>query len=333
MKPLKIAQIGTGHDHASAAWETLNANPEYFDVVGIAEPVDEYKNRLNENKAYKDAKVVDVERLLSMSDLDAVVVEAGKEYEITYAQLFADKGIPVYLDKPGSHDYEAYARFIDTMEKKSLPVGLGYMYRENPMVRKAFEMKERGELGEIMSVEGQMSVRHDRAKREWLSRYKGGMLYFLGCHMIDVVCMFKGFPERIIPLSASTGNEGVTSEDNGFAVFMYKDGASFVKANASEVNGYDRRQIVITGTKGTVEIRPCERYVEGGLSTTAKITTLKPGQNVWADTGEVIQSEPYNRYAPMLIRFAKAARGEGSMIFPYEYEKRLLETILKACGK
>ena len=89
MKPIRIAQIGTGHDHAPAAWASINKNKDYFEVVGIAEPVDEYKERFKTDGAYKNGKVFTLEELLNMDDLDAVVIEAGKEYEIEYAKLFA----------------------------------------------------------------------------------------------------------------------------------------------------------------------------------------------------------------------------------------------------
>ena len=44
----------------------------------------------------------------------------------------------------------------------------------------------------------------------------------------------------------------------GFALYKYNNGISFVKTNAAEVNGFARRQIVITGTNGSMEINPIE---------------------------------------------------------------------------
>lgn len=90
------------------------------------------------------------------------------------------------------------------MEQKKLPLSLGYMYRFNPIVQKTFELAKEGALGDIFAVEAQMSVRHDKAKREWLGKYKGGALYYIGCHLVDMVCQFMGFPDEVVPLSAST---------------------------------------------------------------------------------------------------------------------------------
>ena len=327
MKPVKIAQIGTGHDHASVIWNSLKKNSDCFELIGLAEPIAE-----NQNRIYPDAKVYTVEQLLDMPDLEAVAIEAGKEHEVKYAQLFADRGIAVHVDKPGSADLSAWERFIGTMKAKNLPLSLGYMYRFNPLVEQAYELAKSGELGEIYAVEAQMSVRHDKAKREWLGKYKGGALYYLGCHLIDMVCRFQGFPEEIIPLSTCTGNEGVGSEDYGFAVMKYKNGVSFVKTCSSELNGFDRRQLVICGTKGTYEIRPWEEHTNGGQITKAKLTLLKDSPNHWANGATDIVSEVYDRYDAMMRHFAAQVRGEAGMLESYDYELELFRTIVKACG-
>ena len=327
MKPIKIALIGNRHDHSEMNFNAMKAHPEVFEIIGVSE-LDKTRNV----KSYEGYREYTIDELVKMEDLEAVLIEAGKENEVIYAQIFADKGIPVFLDKPGSADIPRFERFMATMKEKKLPVMIGYMYRFNPVVMKAKELFEAGELGEIFSVEAQMSVRHDKAKREWLGRYKGGMLYYLGCHLIDMVCQFAGFPEEIIPLSCPTGNEGLTSEDFGCVVFKYKNGASYIKTCASEYNGFDRRQLVICGTKGTIEIRPWEIHCAGGQTTEAKITLASKNPPAWQDGSELVKTGVYERYYPMLEYFAKVVRGEAEMPTTYEYEVELMKTIVHACG-
>lgn len=327
MKPVKIAQIGTGHDHASATYGSLKKNSDLFELVGLAEPIPE-----NHSRIYKDAKVFTVEELLAMPDLEAVAIEAGKEHGVKYAQLFADRGIAVHVDKPGSADLPSWEKFIATMKAKRLPLSLGYMYRFNPLVMQALEMARNGELGDIFSVEAHMSVRHDTEKRRWLGKYKGGALYYIGCHLVDMVCQFQGFPDEVLPLTTRTRNEGVESEDYGFAVLKYPKGVSFVKTCSSELNGFDRRQLVICGTKGTYEIRPWEIHTTGGQRTEAKLTLLRDNQNHWANGAKMIESDIYDRYDAMMRHFAAQIRQNAVMLCSYEYELELFRTIIKACG-
>jgi len=339
MKPIKIAQIGTGHHHAVACWGSLKKNTDCFDAIGICEPVDEYKDSTINKRCFHvsrasigDAKLWELDELLAMDDLEAVAIEAGKEYSCKYAQMFADKGVAVFIDKPGSADFNEWEKFVTTMKNKNLPLAVGYMYRWNPLVMEALRMAESGELGDIYAVEAQMSVRHDTTLRQWLGRYKGGMMYFLGCHLIDMICRFQGFPEEVIPMNTSTGNEGLTTEDYGFAVLRYKNGVSFAKTCGSELNGFDRRQLVICGTKGTYEIRPWEIHIPGkGQITRAKLTKLDKHVQ-WGNGAADIESEPYDRYDPMMRYFAAQIRGEVGPMCSYDYEIELMRTLIKACG-
>ena len=331
MKPVRIVQVGTGHHHATACWGSLNLNKDCYEVLGLCEPTEEYKDRPTTTKAYAGAKLFTLDEVLAMDDLDAVAIEAGKEYSCEIAQKFADKGIAVFVDKPGSADFPMWEKFVSTMKAKNLPLEIGYMYRYNPLVKEALAMARSGELGEIYSVEAQMSVRHNAELRGWLGRYKGGMMYFLGCHLVDMICLFQGFPKEILPMSCSTGNEGLDTEDFGFTVFKYSNGVSFAKTCGSEVNGFDRRQLVICGTKGTYEIRPWEIHTPEGYKTTAKLTKLE-NHVQWGNGATDIESERYTRYDPMMRHFAALVRGEAEMICSYDYEIELFKTVVAACG-
>ena len=329
MKPVKTALIGNKHDHTDPNFNQMKAHPELFEIIGVSE-LDPKKNC----KPMEGYKVYSIDELLSMDDLEAVVIEAGKEYEIGYALKFAEKGIPVFLDKPGSADIPRFEKFMSIMKEKQLPVEIGYMYRYNPMVIKAKELVRNGELGDIIAVEAQMSSRHPTEKRRWLGRYIGGPMFYLGCHLVDMVCQFAGFPKEILPMSMSTGNEGLSEVDYGFAVYKYDNGVSFIKTCSSECNGFDRRQLVISGTKGTIEIKPWEILVEGGNQTTEMNVTVASNPKVfnWSGCAEHYKTEPYNRYFPMLEHFAKMVRGEAEMLMSYEYEVELLKTVVHTCG-
>ncbi len=333
MTPVKIAQIGTGHDHAVYTMASLR-KLECFDVVGIAEPNPSYVQRLK-GKTYEGLKVFTVEELLAMEDLDAVAIECEEENATKYAQAFADKGVHVHLDKPGSHGYASFERMVETLREKDLVLHMGYMYRYNPTVMRVLEMVKAGELGEIYSVEAHMSVHHPKEKHQWLSNYKGGMMYFLGCHDIDLVLQFMGGePEEIIPLNSRTGQSDPDCEDYGFAVLKYKNGVSFVKSCAAEYNGFDRRQLVVCGTKGTVEIKPFEIKVGTSLQlTSGRLTNDEiEDDKIWQERYEPLEGEPYDRYDGMMQSFADEIRGLYPNPYTYDYELTLFKTVMKCCN-
>lgn len=332
MKTIKVAMVGNGHDHSAANFRAMKNHLETFEIVGVCDLIPG-----KDEKTYEGAKRFSVDELLALPDLDAVVIESGKDSEVYYGQKFAEKGIPIFLDKPGSSNVEEYNKLLDIVEEKKLPFGLGYVYRFNPMVKNALELKNSGELGEVYSVEAHMSVFHDRNKRRWLKTFKGGMMFYLGCHIIDVACLFMGFPDEVIPLSTSTGNDGIDSEDFGCAILKYDNGSAYIRTCASEVNGFGRRGITVAGTRGTVQIYPTEQHISScdtdlDLISKARITLLKEHPNQWGFGGTEYTSDPFNRYAPMLLQFAAQVRGEEGYVMPLDYERKLMKTLALACG-
>ena len=195
-------------------------------------------------------------------------------------------------------------------------------------VRKA----KSGELGEVYSVEAHMDCWHTPEKRQWLSRFPGGMMFFLGCHLIDLILQIMGEPQKIIPMNQSTGIDGVTGEDYGFVLFCYKNGISFAKTCAAELGGFSRRQLVICGSKGTIELRPLEKYEsDGTLSTNVCYTDNEKGTD-WLYSAPFLKSAPADRYNKMMASFAKMVRGEIKNPFGYDYELKLYNILLKSCG-
>lgn len=328
MKKIRILQVGYQHAHGPFTLDSLLRLPDYFDVVGLAdEDPETAKTKVKNAPAFYS-----IEEALKL-DIDAVTIECEEDQATKYAQMFADKGVHVHLDKPGSQDIKAFHRLADTLKEKNLVFHLGYMYRYNPAIIDAVNMAKNGELGDIFAVEAQMSVKHARERRQWLSDYKGGMMYYLGCHLIDIVYRICGEPKEIIPLNCSTGVDGIVSEDYGFVVFKYDNGVSFVKTNASEYNGFDRRQLVITGSLGSVELKPLEILTSGTeLHTLTALTLEKDNPRIWGDGAKRLRSDSVDRYDGMMSNFARCILGEKENEYTHDYEKRLFDLVMKCCG-
>jgi predicted dehydrogenase len=146
--------------------------------------------------------------------------------------------------------------------------------------------------------------------------------------MIDIILQIQGKPKRIIPLNKCSG-EDVTSKDFGMAVLEYENGVSFAKTNALELGGFARRQIVVTGTKGTIEIKPLEIRTQDDFCYPRK--TVYTSED-WGDMGDVTECEPFNRYEGTIVAFAEYVKGEKENPYTYDYEEELFETVLKCCN-
>lgn len=335
MRKIKIAQIGVGHDHAAAAIATLKLQSDIYDLIGYA-VVDGDESVYKSQHMYEDVKRMTVDEILNYPGLDAVCIETEDRRLTEFAIKAAEKGLHIQMDKPGSESDEDFDRLIDSVKERNLIFHMGYMYRYNPAVIKLKEDIKSGKLGEIYAVEAQMNCIHPLEKRKWLGNYPGGMLYYLGCHLIDLVYSICGKPEKIIPLSMSIGTDGVDADDYGMAVFKYKNGISFVKSTAVEIGGFERRQLVVCGTRGTVELKPFEWYnyeihnvIQGQTTGVREIIDEKN----WGVKAEYHDTLPYGRYDAMFRAFASYINGKEQNPFGYDYERELHKIILKACGK
>ena len=339
MKRIKIAQIGTGHDHAFSPIPTFKKLSDIFEFVGYCTvPEDEYNIPQFGNQAHKwaigDAKQLTLDEILNYPDLDAVCIETEDRALTKYAIMAAEKGLHIQMDKPGGIDDAEFDRLIDIVEKKKLVFHMAYMYRYNPAVIKLKEDIKAGKLGDIIATEGEMDCRHALPKRNWLKAYPGGMLYFLGCHMVDLVYSIMGDPEEIIPLSCSSGLEGTDAKDFGMAVFKYKNGVSVAKSTAVEDGGYERRHLLVVGTKGTVELRPIETGAESTEIFNAQKTTVRENfSEAFTSKAECYETEVFGRFDGMFRAFADYINGVRSNPFTYEYERKLHKVLLKACGE
>ncbi|MBE7030995.1 MAG: Gfo/Idh/MocA family oxidoreductase [Ruminococcaceae bacterium] len=335
MRRIKIAQIGMGHDHAWVVLDSVLKQTDLFEVVGFAVPESERTEFAHVIEKYRGRlPLMGVEEILNYPGLDAVLIETEEENLTRYALMAAQKGLHIHMDKPGGLEMAQFEQLVTTARANGCIFHMGYMYRYNPFVTEALEKVKSGALGKIYSVEAQMSCWHSKEKSQWLEQFPGGMLFFLGCHLIDLVLQIQGIPQKIIPLSTCTGAKGVTSKDLGMAVFEYQNGVSFVKTCSSEYGGFNRRQLVICGTKGTIEMKPFEYLGENRVENGSELYTdmREIYDNDWFAWGEKKTSAAYDRYETMMASFAQMVRGEKENPWSYDYELQLYRVICRACG-
>lgn len=331
MRKIKIAQIGTStNSHGNDIWENLKRQNNIFEIIGFAFPENEREKFPERMKSFEGYREFTAEEILNNPEIEAVTIETEEIYLTKYALMAARAGKHIHMEKPGGIMLKDFEELISIMKTKGKVFHMGYMYRYNPSVKELLSSVKNGELGEIISVEAQMNCIHPQKTRQWLAELPGGMMFFLGCHLIDIILNIQGQPEAIIPYNKCTGVDGVTSKDYAMAVFEYKNGVSFAKINSNEIGGFARRQIVVSGTKKTVEIKPLERYPngwDGGLFT-GKTEYI---DNDWLNIGEERKTELFNRYDDMMLSFAEYVREKKQNPYTLDYELELYKTILECC--
>lgn len=329
---IKIAQIGLGHDHAPMTLRSILKNDDVFEFAGLYLPENEEKDYKEKSDEFKDVKRISIDEIMNNDDIEAVAVETEEKNLTEYSLMAIKHNKHVHMDKPGGFELVEFENLIHNVKKKNLVFHAGYMYRYNPEVMRLKKQIENGELGDVFSVEAQMSPIFPSTpdKCQWLDRFKGGMMFFLGCHLIDIIVSIMGVPDNIVSFIKKTGNNQTSSEDFGMAVLEYPNAVSFAKTCASEVAGGGRRQIVVCGTEKTVEIKPIEIYDEGSAS--QMCTDVAYYQNKTWEPDEKIRSKGFDRYDGMMRHFADCVSGKIQNEYTPDYELTVYKCVLKACG-
>ena len=324
---IKIGQIGIGHNHGEAKMLTVKKFPELFEVVGFAEENEEWLEKRGNLECYKGLKRYSVDELIEKCD--ALLIETDVWNLTEIAQKCIDAGKHVHIDKPGSGTLEEYKKMLDTAKEKNLIVQLAYMYRYNPAIQKTFELLNEGKLGEIYSINAEMSTFHSQNYRKWLTSFGGGVMYILGCHLIDLIVYIMGKPDKIHSFLKHTKLDDIDTNDNNLVVMEYEKALARVFVSSVEVNGYGRRQFVVSGSKGTVNICPLEQPLQMTYSDTQIANTA------FGDRKEILQIEDNTangRYDDMIKDFYAYITGEKQNPFTYEHEYNVQAVLDEVIG-
>ena len=227
---IKIGQIGVGHVHAYKLG-VYRASADH-EVVGVVEPDDELRRQAESQTAYRGLPWLTQEQLLNISGLEAVLIETRVRDALDVAAACVGAGKHIHLDKPPGESLPQLRGILQAAAKQNLLVQMGYMYRYNPGVVLLRQFLSRGWLGDVFAIDAVMSRLVEPAERRGMAEYRGGMMFELGCHMIDLLVSLMGKPTKITAVQQRTGRVDDGLIDNTLAVFEYPHALATVKSSA-----------------------------------------------------------------------------------------------------
>jgi len=323
-KRIKVGQIGTAHAHASGKMATLRKLSEDYEVVGIVEPNPDRQRKLKNSSVYRGLKWISEEQLLNTPGLQAVAVETDIPELVPTGMRCVSAGKHIHLDKPAGLSLIAFKKLLDEATRRRLTVQMGYMFRHNPAFKFCFQAVQQGWLGDVFEVHGVISKTIDAQKRKQLEMYPGSM-FELGCHLIDAMVKVLGKPDKVTGFTRRTRPQQDNLADNQLAVFEYAESTATIRSALIEVAGQQRRQFVVCGDRGTVDIQPLEppRLL---FALDRALKKYKKGYQ------EVKLPSMPGRYDEQLIELARIIREEKESEYPPEHDLTVQEAVLKASG-
>ncbi len=317
---IRVGQIGVGHAHASKL--SVYQDSADYEVVGVVEPNESLRREAETQAAFKDVRWLTQEELLNTDGLQAVLVETKVRDGLNTAEACVAAGKHIHLDKPAGDSLPRFQKILESAESQGLLVQMGYMYRYNPGIVMLREFLKQGWLGDIFEVHTVMSKVVDPESRRQLAEFSGGMMFELGCHVLDLVVGVLGEPDSVTAFHQHVSSQGDGLMDNTLAVLEYPKAIATVKTSAQEVSGGERRHLVVCGTEGTFHIQPLDQP-------SARIALSKARESYRVGYQDVTFPK-YTRYVDDAADMAKILRGEKKADYTYTHDLAVQRTLLKA---
>ncbi|MBO4539532.1 MAG: Gfo/Idh/MocA family oxidoreductase [Clostridia bacterium] len=218
------------------------------------EKVDKFCKKHPSVKGFYDHK-----SLIESGVCKAVMIAVPHYFHGQIAKDCIKAGLHTVVEKPLTVTTLEAKSVIETAKKHpDVYFGMMFNQRTNRMYRKAKELIESGAIGKIQRANyvitdwyrSQAYYNQGGWRASW-SGEGGGTLINQCVHQLDLVQWLLGMPERITS-SCRTVGRNISTENDLYAVFGYKDFDCYFCASTHELPGENRFTIV--GTKGTIVI-------------------------------------------------------------------------------
>jgi len=304
---------------------TMRKLTDDFEVVGVVEPDTDRRKQMENSGIYRDLTWMTEDQLLATPGLRMVAVETAVSELVPAAARCVAAGMHIHLDKPAGDSLPAFKAVLEAADRQSLCVQMGYMFRNNPAFQFCFRAVREGWLGTVFELHGVISKYISNDRRDLLARQPGGTMFELGCHLIDAMVATLGRPEDVTPFIRGTRPERDQLADNMLAVFEYPKATCTIRSAVVEVEGGRRRQFVVCGDRGTVDIRPLE-------PPKMLLALDRAQQGHRRGYQEVELPAMPGRYDDQLAELAQVVRGEIQSPYPSSHDLAVQEMVLRASG-
>ncbi len=333
MNRIKIGQIGTSHEHAGGKMKSLRAMPEIYEVVGVVDdrhsPAAKFPGA--DMSSYEGLTWMTEDEIFAIPGLQAVTIETPNLDLVPTAMRCMERGLAMHMDKPGGDDLKLFSKLLQGCKAKNLPFQMGYMLRNNPALLFCRKALSNGWLGEVFEIQADMSHNYGgESYQKYLANFQGGIMFNLGCHLIDTVITMLGRPDNVTSFLKHAPGSPDNAMNNCLAILEYPHSHVMLHACSREVDGLDHRRFKLCGTKGTVELCPLEQF--DGKPLTMRLSLLEGNAEYATGTHVVDFGVQHDRYQAQLLELARIINGEIENPYTYEHDHLVQEVVLAASG-
>lgn len=199
MEKVKLFIAGAGNRGFAYAGYALK-NPGLLEIVGVAEPRDDYRNLFVEKYNIKKEFVFKTwqEAAQRPKFADAVIIATQDKQHVEPTEAFAARGYHILLEKPMAESLENCRRIYNAVKDKDTMFGVCHVLRYAPYTRKIKSIIDSGAIGEIINIQrlepvGFWHYAHSYVRGNWRNEKEASfMLLAKSCHDIDWIHYIMG---------------------------------------------------------------------------------------------------------------------------------------------
>lgn len=262
---INICLIGAGRAGMLHA-RNFKSQVPHARMVAVSDPMEQAcKNACEElgiSKYYLDYK----DAFQNDNGINAVIVVAPTKYHKQIVVDCANAGKHIFCEKPMAITVEECDEILAAVQVNNVKLQIGFMRRFDESFRKAKEVIDSGEIGDIVHIRS--LTRGPSKPMEWMYNIEqsNGPLAEVSSHDIDCIRWFAGSEiESLYAIAGNFRNKEIVSEypdfyDNVVVTGTLKNHIQFTIEGSQYVEyGYDSR-VEVLGTKGVVFIGRNDAY-------------------------------------------------------------------------
>ena len=163
---------------------------------------------------------------------------------------------------------------------------------------------------------------------EYMQTFKGGILYSLGCHLVDMIePMVKGVPTKVTRVLKSAFGYPAGGKTDGLALLEFPETNVLIRTACELPGGILCRRLRVDGTNGTIDLCPIERF--DGKELKLALTLREPAGGFPAGRHEIGFGIQTDRYEGQIRELAAVVRGEKPNSQDYDRDLRVHDLTLR----
>ncbi|MBC8166654.1 MAG: Gfo/Idh/MocA family oxidoreductase [Bryobacteraceae bacterium] len=322
---IRAAVVGTGHGHAVSKIKALRSMPEY-ELVGVCRPFPEEPAAPD---VLAGVRSLSLREILDDASIEMVAIETAEvDRNLEYAEQFVHAGRFVHLDKPPGASLERLRKLLAHAADRKRSVQMGYQWRYQPAMQAAVEASRQGWLGRIYRFRATIDKLILADERRHLAKFRGGMMFSEGCHLIDRAVAVLGKPRKVTGFlrhDSTTMPDGLA--DNTLVVFEYESAMAEISLSGFHPHGTPHRYLEIAGTNGSARVQPYSLPSTLTIDLATAAGPYKSGLQTLEHP-----APPGLPYTPEFREFAATIRAGQRPSHSPEHDLVTHETLLRVCG-